>query len=100
MDSTPPAGPDTATPTRGPRTLAGCRAGDTVIVDGIDLDERHRFRLMELGLRAGVIIRVVQRSGFGGRVVARGPERIALDGGTARAISVRTPDDAEQETTR
>lgn len=100
MDTTPPASPGTATPTRGPCTLASCRAGDTVIVDGIDLDERHRFRLMELGLRAGVIIRVVQRSGFGGRVVARGPERIALDGGTARAISVRTPDDAEQETTR
>ena len=35
MDTTPPAGPGTATPTRGPRTLAGCRAGDTVIVDGI-----------------------------------------------------------------
>ncbi|MFR7426343.1 MAG: FeoA family protein [Bifidobacterium pullorum] len=91
--------PGTATPTRGPRTLVGCRAGDTVIVDGIDLDERHRFRLMELGLRAGVVIRVVQRSGFGGRVVARGPERIALDGGTARAIRVRISDDTE-ETTR
>ena len=98
MDTTPPAGPGTATPTRGPRTLAGCRAGDTVIVDGIDLDERHRFRLMELGLRAGVVIRVVQRSGFGGRVVARGPERIALDGGTARAIRVRISDDTEEMT--
>ena len=96
--TTPPAGPGTATPTRGPRTLAGCRAGDTVIVDGIDLDERHRFRLMELGLRAGVVIRVVQRSGFGGRVVARGPERIALDGGTARAIRVRISDDTEEMT--
>ena len=98
MDTTSPAGPGTTPPAAGPRTLAGCRAGDTVIVDSVDLDERHRFRLMELGLRTGVTIRVVQRSGFGGRVVARGPERIALDGGTARAIRVRTPDDAEEMT--
>lgn len=59
-----------------------------VVVDGIDLDDRHRFRLMELGLRVGTTLRVVQHGSFGGRVVARGPERIALDGGTARSIIV------------
>lgn len=60
-----------------------------MVITGIDLDSRHGFRLEELGLRRGTTIRVVQRSAFGGRVLARGPERIAVDAGTARRIRVR-----------
>ena len=56
-----------------------------VVVDGIDLDDRHRFRLCEIGLAPGAGLRVMQRSAFGGRVVAFGNERVAVDGGTARA---------------
>ncbi|MBM6699276.1 ferrous iron transport protein A [Bifidobacterium pullorum subsp. saeculare] len=72
-----------------PTTLRDCPLRADLVVTGIDLDERHRFRLLELGLRVGTVLRVVQRGNFGGRVVARGSERIALDGGTARAIRVR-----------
>ena len=57
--------------------------------DGIDLDDRHRFRLCEIGLAPGAGLRVMQRSAFGGRVVAFGNERVAVDGGTARAVRVR-----------
>ena len=65
------------------------RAGERVVVDGIDLDDRHRFRLCEIGLAPGAGLRVMQRSAFGGRVVAFGNERVAVDGGTARAVRVR-----------
>ena len=57
-------------------TLRDCPRAMRVVVDGIDLDDRHRFRVM-------------QRSAFGGRVVAFGNERVAVDGGTARAVRVR-----------
>ena len=43
-----------------------------VVVDGIDLDDRHRFRLCEIGLAPGAGLQVMQRSAFGGRVVAFG----------------------------
>lgn len=59
-----------------------------VTISAIHLDERHRFRMLELGLRAGTVVRVTQKASFGGRVVARGNERIALDGATARSIDV------------
>ena len=42
-------------------TLRDCPRAMRVVVDGIDLDDRHRFRLCEIG----------------------------LDGGTARAVRVR-----------
>lgn len=70
-------------------TLADCPRDADVTITAVDLDERHRFRLLELGLRVGTGLRVTQYGSFGGRVVARGAERIALDGGTARRIHVR-----------
>ncbi len=70
-------------------TLRDCPRAMRVVVDGIDLDDRHRFRLCEIGLAPGAGLRVVQRSAFGGRVVAFGNERVAVDGGTARAVRVR-----------
>ena len=70
-------------------TLRDCPRAMRVVVDGIDLDDRHRFRLCEIGLAPGAGLRVMQRSAFGGRVVAFGNERVAVDGGTARAVRVR-----------
>lgn len=70
-------------------TLRDCPRGVRVVVDGVDLDDRHRFRLREIGLARGVELRVVQRGVFGGRVIAFGGERVALDGDTARAVRVR-----------
>lgn len=71
-------------------TLADCPRNADATITNIDLDERHRFRLLELGLRVGTDLRVTQHGSFGGRVIARGAERIALDGGTARRIHIRT----------
>lgn len=70
-------------------TLRDCPLGEPVLIDAIDLDERHRFRLREIGLAPGTSLKVTQHGIFGGRVVARNSERIALDGGTARSIRVR-----------
>ena len=42
----------------------------------------------EMGLRTGTMLTVIQRTNFGGRVVASGTQRIAIDGGTARSIFV------------
>ncbi|PAU69182.1 Ferrous iron transport protein A [Bifidobacterium italicum] len=71
-----------------PLTVENCPLDEDMAITAIDVDERHRFRMLELGLRAGTVIRVVQRANFGGRVVARGTERIALDGRTASRITV------------
>lgn len=69
-------------------TLDACPLHMDVTITGIDIDERYRFRMLELGLRAGSIIRVTQHSNFHGRVIAKGTERIAIDGVTARHIFV------------
>ncbi|HJD87834.1 MAG TPA: ferrous iron transport protein A [Bifidobacterium animalis] len=71
-------------------TLETCPLNTDVVIRDIALDERHRFRMLELGLRDGVTVRAVQKSNFGGRVVAKGTERIALDESTARSIHVTT----------
>ena len=60
-------------------TLRDCPRAMRVVVDGIDLDDRHRFRLCEIGLAPGAGLRVMQRSAFGGRVVAFGNERVAVE---------------------
>lgn len=69
-------------------TVENCPMDADMAITAIGVDERHRFRMLELGLRAGTVIRVVQRASFGGRVVAKGTERIALDGRTASLIAV------------
>ena len=67
-------------------TLLDCPRGVSVIIAGVDLDERHRFRLCEIGLAPGAMLRVTQKGMFGA-------ERIALDRDTARAIHVRPMQD-------
>ncbi|KFI80361.1 Ferrous iron transport protein A [Bifidobacterium mongoliense DSM 21395] len=49
---------------------------------------RYRFRLNELGFREHERMRVIQKANFGGRVVAHGTDRIAIDGDTASHILV------------
>ena len=63
-------------------TVEDCPLHVDMVITAIDIDERHRFR-------RGTVIRVTQRSNFHGRVVAKGTERIALDGQTAAHIHVR-----------
>jgi ferrous iron transport protein A len=50
-----------------------------------------RFRLLEIGLRPGATLRVVQRAGVGGRLVAIDCGRIAIDAETSRDIEVASP---------
>ena len=71
-------------------TLRSCPVGMDVVIDSVKLDDVHRFRLSELGLREGLHVRVAQRCAFGGRLVARGTERIAVDSATATSIVVRS----------
>lgn len=70
-------------------TLREAETGRDYVVTDVTLDARHAFRLAELGIRPGVRVLVMQHGGFGGRVVAVGSERIALDGETAAAVTVR-----------
>ena len=46
------------------------------------------LRMREIGLRPGGTVRVTQRAAFGGRVVAIGAARLAVDGETAGCIDV------------
>ena len=57
-------------------------------VVAVDLDQSHRLRLGELGLRAGAVLRVTHRAAFGGRVVAIGADRFAVDAATCARIEM------------
>ena len=46
------------------------------------------LRMRELGLHVGAVLEVVQRAGFGGRVLTLGPTRIALDHVTCGVLDV------------
>ncbi len=69
-------------------SLRTCPLGVEIEICRIDLEARYRFRLNELGFREHERMRVIQKANFGGRVVAHGMERIAIDGETARHIAV------------
>ncbi|MDD6461717.1 MAG: FeoA family protein [Bifidobacteriaceae bacterium] len=69
-------------------TLRDAKTGEQYVMAGTTLDDRHAFRLEEMGLRQGTALQVIQRTNFGGRVVASGTQRIAIDGGTARRILI------------
>lgn len=70
-------------------TLEDCPVGQDMRVTGVRMDERHVLRMLELGIRVGGLVRVTQRSNFGGRVIAIGTGRIAIDAATAQSITVR-----------
>ncbi len=69
-------------------TLAECPADADLRVVGVALDPAVRLRMREIGVHDGAVVRVWRRSAFGGRVVAVGSSRIALDAGTARRVHV------------
>jgi ferrous iron transport protein A len=68
--------------------LGECAVACDVSVLAIDLPPDDRARMLKLGLYAGAVVRVTHRGPFGGRVVAVGGTRLALDGSTAAAITV------------
>jgi ferrous iron transport protein A len=57
-------------------------------VVGVELDPGRVLRLRELGIVPGAVVRVTHRAAFGGRVVAVGATRFAVDAGTARSLRV------------
>ena len=42
-------------------TVEDCPLHVDMVITAIDIDERHRFRMLELGLRRGTVIRVNTR---------------------------------------
>lgn len=68
-------------------------------VVAVDVDRSARFRVGELGLRPGAVVRVTHRAAFGGRVVAIGAERFAVDAATCARIEVVSPEVAPQAAT-
>ncbi|MBI1758100.1 MAG: ferrous iron transport protein A [Actinobacteria bacterium] len=69
-------------------TLRDCPVGMAARLVGVELDPGRVLRLRELGLALGTVVRVTHRAAFGGRVVAVGPARFAVDAGTARSLRV------------
>jgi ferrous iron transport protein A len=76
-------------------TLAGLTVGSRGTMGAPLLDSTRNRRLAELGLRAGVDVVVLCRTAGGGRVIAVGDGRIALDRATLLGLPVRQapPDD-------
>lgn len=71
--------------------LAGCPLHMDVVVRSVDLPADVRVRMWELGLHEGVVVRATHRGPAGGRVVAVGGSRLALDGATATRVAVAVP---------
>lgn len=67
--------------------IAACTAGDVVRLTGVGLAAADRLRLAELGLRVGAVVTVAGRTAGGGRILAFGHSRVALDGRTAARLA-------------
>jgi ferrous iron transport protein A len=70
-------------------TLDGVAPGTGAVVTAVTLPVVRERRLAELGLRRGQPVRVLHRTTGGGRLLAVGDARIAVDSRTLRAIEVR-----------
>ncbi len=57
-------------------------------VTAVDVAPADLLRLGELGLRTGARVRVTHKAAFGGRVVAVGTDRFAVDARTCAHIQV------------
>ncbi len=77
--------------------LRWCDAGTVVEVRWVDLDDDERARLRVLGVREGAVVQVVHCGAFGGRVIAVGSDRLAIDGRTCACISVLPVEDVAAE---
>jgi ferrous iron transport protein A len=69
-------------------TLGACELGRDVAVLTVDLPQEYRSRMHEFGLFAGAVVHVTHRGPSGGRVVAVGGARLALDAATVARIEV------------
>ena len=67
--------------------LDSCPLGIELEVMALDVPAIAQLRLREVGLRVGTTVRVTHQS-LGGRVLAIGASRIALDGATAGLVRV------------
>jgi ferrous iron transport protein A len=72
--------------------LAHWPTGTDARVLAVDIPDAARFRAGELGLRPGALVRVTHRAAFGGRVVAVGAARFAVDAATCARIELAAPD--------
>ncbi|MBD3778560.1 FeoA family protein [Cellulomonas sp. ES6] len=68
--------------------LAHWPTGTDARVLAVDVDATARLRVGELGLRPGAVVRVTHRAAFGGRVVAIGAQRFAVDAATCARVRV------------
>ena len=73
---------------RRPTGLIASAVGATVRLTGIDIGAAERLRLAQLGLRPGALFTILARTSGGGRLIALGTSRIALDRSTARRLAV------------
>ncbi|UFS94873.1 FeoA family protein [Nocardia huaxiensis] len=69
-------------------TLLNGRPGDSFRIERIAGQQSHRRRLLEMGLIPGTAVTVTGVGVFGGRILRVGDARIAVDAGTAGAITV------------
>lgn len=69
--------------------LGDVRPGAYAVLKAPDVPAPMARRLAELGLRAGERVQVMHRTAGGGRLLAVGDTRIAIDRQTARSIPVR-----------
>ena len=70
--------------------LLDCPLGQAALLCNVAADPALRRRLAELGLRCGMSVTATQRTSGGGRVVAAGDTRVALDRTAASALQVIT----------
>lgn len=70
--------------------LDRCPLGIEVEVMAVEVPEVAQLRLREVGLRVGTTVRVTHQS-LGGRVLAIGASRIALDSATVALVRVALP---------
>ncbi|MDR0365634.1 MAG: ferrous iron transport protein A [Bifidobacteriaceae bacterium] len=69
--------------------LSEAPVGCTLSVEQAELDAKTALRLSEIGLRPGCVVCVMQRTAFGGTVVACGGHRLALDKRIASRVLTR-----------
>lgn len=62
--------------------------GSIGVVTDVIAAPSHALRLRELGFRPGASVRITHRAAFGGRVVAIGADRFALDRSTCHRVEV------------
>lgn len=69
-------------------TLGDCEIDRDVVVVGVGLPPESQARMYEIGLFTGAVVHVTHRGPSGGRVVAVGGARLALDAATAALVEV------------